>query len=99
LQQNRGKLVGFDVEIAELVAKKLGVKAEFVETQWDAMFAGIDSKRFDIIANEVGIRPDRQEKYDFSESYIVSKPALIVQKYNTTIKSVADLKGKKAAQS
>ena len=50
----------------------LGVKAEFKETQWDAMFAGLDAKRFDMIANEVGIRPDRQEKYDFSDPYITS---------------------------
>ena len=54
------------------MAKRLGVKPEFKETQWDAMFAGLDAKRFDMIANQVGIRPDRQEKYDFSEPYITS---------------------------
>ncbi|PWK13340.1 amino acid ABC transporter substrate-binding protein [Tumebacillus permanentifrigoris] len=94
-----GKLTGFDIEVANEVAKRLGVKAEYVETQWDGMFAGLDAKRFDMIANEVGIRPDRQEKYDFSDPYIVSKAVLIVNKDNTTIKTFADLKGKKAAQS
>jgi L-cystine transport system substrate-binding protein len=93
------KLTGFDVEIAEDVAKRLGVKAQFVETQWDGMFAGLDSKRFDMVANEVGIRPDRQEKYDFSDPYIVSRAVLITHKDNTDIKGWADLKGKKAAQS
>lgn len=93
-----GKLTGFDIEIAEEVANRLGVKAEFIETQWDGMFAGLDSERFDMIVNQVGIRPDRQEKYDFSDPYIVSKPVLIVQKDNDTIKTFADLKGKKAAQ-
>lgn len=93
-----GKLTGFDIEIAEEVANRLGVKPEFIETPWDGIFAGLDSKRFDIIVNQVGIRPDRQEKYDFSESYIVSKPFLIVHNDNDTIKSFADLKGKKAAQ-
>ena len=67
-----GKLTGFDVEISQEVAKRLGVKAEFLETQWDAMFAGLDSKRFDMVANEVGIKPERQEKYDFSDPYITS---------------------------
>jgi L-cystine transport system substrate-binding protein len=67
-----GKLTGFDVEIAQEVANRLGVEAEFLETQWDAMFAGLDSKRFDMVANQVGIKPERQEKYDFSVPYITS---------------------------
>lgn len=93
-----GKLTGFDVEIAEEIAKRLGVQPEFKETQWDAMFAGLDSKRFDMIANEVGIRPDRQEKYDFSNPYIVSPAVLAVHKDNNTVKSFDDIKGLKAAQ-
>jgi L-cystine transport system substrate-binding protein len=93
-----GSLTGFDIEIADEVARRLGVKPEYVETQWDGMFAGMDSKRFDMIANEVGIRPDRQEKYDFSDPYIVSKAALIVNKDRSDIQSLADLKGKKSAQ-
>jgi L-cystine transport system substrate-binding protein len=52
-----GKLTGFDVEIATEVAKRLGVNPEFKETQWDAIFAGLDAKRFDMIANLVGIMP------------------------------------------
>lgn len=94
-----GKLTGFDIEVSNEVAKRLGVKPEYVETQWDGMFAGLDAKRFDMIANEVGIRPDRQEKYDFSDPYIVSKAVLVVNKDNNDIKTFADMKGKKAAQS
>ncbi|WP_368490106.1 amino acid ABC transporter substrate-binding protein [Clostridium sp. BJN0013] len=92
------KLTGFDVEIAEEVAKRLGVKAQFVETKWDGMFAGLDAKRFDIIVNEVGIKPERQKKYDFSTPYIVTKGVLIVAKDNEDIKKFEDLKGKKSAQ-
>ena len=96
---NTGKLTGFDVEIAEEIAKRLDVKAEFIETKWDGMFAGLDAKRFDMIANQVTIRADRLEKYDFSDFYIVSKAVLIVGESNEEIKEFADLKGKKAAQS
>lgn len=96
---DQGKLTGFDVEIAEEVAKRLGVKAEFIETKWDGMFAGLDAKRFDMVANEVTIRPDRVEKYDFSSPYIVSKAVLIVNAETTDIKSFEDLKGKKSGQS
>ncbi|GHH97593.1 amino acid ABC transporter substrate-binding protein [Neobacillus kokaensis] len=94
-----GKLTGFDVELAEEVAKRIGVKAEFKETQWDAIFAGLDAKRFDMIANEVGIRPDRQEKYDFSDPYIKSTAVLITSKENNNVKSFEDIKGLNAAQS
>ncbi|MBZ9687774.1 amino acid ABC transporter substrate-binding protein [Clostridium estertheticum] len=94
-----GKLTGFDVEIAEEVSKRLGVKPEFVETKWDGIFAGLDAKRFDMIVNQVGIKPDRQLKYDFSNPYIVSKAVLIVNSSDNTIKKFADLKGKKSAQS
>jgi L-cystine transport system substrate-binding protein len=94
-----GKLTGFDVELAEEVAKRIGVNVEFKETQWDGMFAGLDAKRFDMIANEVGIRPDRQEKYDFSDPYIKSAAVLIVSKDNDKVKAFEDIKGLNAAQS
>jgi len=94
-----GKLVGFDVELAEEVAKRLGVEPKFIETKWDGMFAGLDAKRFDLVSNEVSIRDDRKAKYDFSDPYIVSKAVLIVRQDNETIKKLADLKGKKAGQS
>lgn len=96
---DQGKLTGFDVEIAEEVAKRLGVKAEFIETKWDGMFAGLDAKRFDMVANQVTIRPDRIEKYDFSSPYIVSKAVLIVNSETANIKAFEDLKGKKSGQS
>ncbi|MFL0245823.1 amino acid ABC transporter substrate-binding protein [Candidatus Clostridium stratigraminis] len=94
-----GKLTGFDVDIANEIAARLGVKAEFVETKWDGMFAGLDAKRFDAVINEVSIRPDREAKYDFSTPYIVSRAVLVVRNDNTDITKFEDLKGKKSAQS
>jgi len=93
-----GKLTGYDVEVVTEVAKRIGVEPVFQETQWDAMFAGLDSKRFDVVANQVGIRPDRQEKYDFSNPYTVSTAVLVTHKDNTTVKGFEDIKGLKAAQ-
>lgn len=94
-----GKLVGFDVEIGEAIAKKIGVKPEFVEGKWDGLIAGLDAKRYDTVINQVGITDARKKKYDFSEPYIASKAVLIVKQDNDKIKSFADLKGKKSAQS
>ncbi|WP_337267926.1 amino acid ABC transporter substrate-binding protein [Oryzifoliimicrobium ureilyticus] len=96
---DKGKLTGFDVEIGEAVAQKLGVKPQFIEGKWDGLIAGLDAKRYDTVINQVGITEARKQKYDFSDPYIASKAVLIVQEGNDEIKSFADLKGKKAAQS
>lgn len=93
-----GALVGFDVEIAQEIAKRIGVTAQFVEGPWDGLIAGIDANRYDVVINQVGITDARKEKYDFSEPYIASKAALIVKADNTDITSFEALKGKKAAQ-
>lgn len=94
-----GKLVGFDVEIGEAVAERLGVKAEFVEGKWDGLIAGLDAKRYDVVINQVGITEERKAKYDFSQPYVASKAALIVREDNADITELAHLSGKKAAQS
>jgi L-cystine transport system substrate-binding protein len=96
---DKGELTGFDVEIAREIAKRLGVEPVFLETQWDAIFAGLDSKRFDMIANQVGIREDRIEKYDFSEPYISSSAVLITNTSNKDVTGFEDIKGLKSAQS
>lgn len=94
-----GKLVGFDVEIGEAIAKKLGVKAEFLEGKWDGLIAGLDANRYDAVINQVGITEARKQKYAFSDPYIASKAVLIVRGDDDSIKGFADLKGKKSAQS
>jgi cystine transport system substrate-binding protein len=93
-----GDLVGFDVDLAREVGKRLGVKVAFVEGKWDGLIAGVDAGRYDAVVNEVGITDARKAKYDFSEPYIVSKAALIVRGDNAAIKDFADLKGKSSAQ-
>ncbi|MDF2652095.1 MAG: amino acid transporter substrate-binding protein [Paenibacillus sp.] len=94
-----GKLTGFDVETAEEVCKRIGMTPRFVETKWDGMIAGLDAKRYDMVANEVAVRADRLEKYDMSTPYIVSRAVLVVKADNTNIKTLDDLKGKKVGQS
>lgn len=94
-----GKLVGFDVEIGEAIAGKLGVKPEFIEGKWDGLIAGLDANRYDTVINQVGITDKRKEKYDFSKPYIVSKAVLIARSDDESIKGFDDLKGKKSAQS
>ena len=94
-----GKLTGFDVEVITEVAKRVGLTPEFKETQWDSMYAGLNAKRFDVIANQTTPSPERLKKYIFSKPYNYSSSVVVVKDGNDSIKSLADLKGKKAAQS
>ena len=94
-----GELVGYDVDVAKAVATKLGLEVTFQETEWAAIFAGLESNRFDVIANQVSINDEREQKYSLSDPYTVSPGALIVRSDNTTITGFDDLEGKKAAQS
>ena len=93
------ELVGFDVEVAKLIAEKLGVEATFVEGEWSGLFAGIDSGRYDVVINGVEITDERSQKYDFSTPYAFIHTALVVRSDNAEIKSFEDLKGKKTANS
>ena len=88
-----GDLVGYDVEIAEAVAEKLGLEIQFEETQWDAIFAGLDAGRFDVIANQVSINPEREESYLFSTPYTVSPSVVVVNEGDDSISSFEDLAG------
>ena len=92
------ELVGYDVDVAKAVGEKLGVRVEFVETPWDAMFAALEANRFDVVANEVTINPERQAKYDLSEPYSVGEGVIVTRADDNSIKTLADLKGKVAAE-
>ncbi len=90
-------LVGYDVEVATAIAEKLGVKAEFVEGEWDGLLAGLSAGRYDIMVNGVDINPERQETYDFSTPYAYNRTAVITVGSNNEINSLEDLKDKHTA--
>src|SRR5690606_8819235 len=98
-QGTDGELTGYDVEIARAVGEKLGKQVEFVQTPWDAIFAGLESGRFDLVANQVAINDERKANYDLSEPYTVSEGAIVTRADNTDITSLADLAGRTTAQS
>ena len=91
-----GKLSGFEVELSEALAKALGVKAKLQPTKWDGILAALESKRLDVVVNQVTISEERKKKYDFSKPYTVSGiQALVLTKNKDTIKTAQDLAGKK----
>ena len=94
-----GKLTGYDIEVVTAVAGKLGKKVEFVQTPFDAIFAGLEAKRFDLIANQITLNDERKAKYDLSQPYTVSEGVIVTRADDTSITSLANLQGKTTAQS
>ena len=92
-------LVGYDVEVSRAIAEKLGVEPEYVESDWDSLFAGMDAGRYDMVCNGVEITEERSKTYDFTTPYGYIHTALAVKKDNDTITSFEDLDGKTTANS
>lgn len=95
-----GKLTGYDVEVAEAVAKKAGFKIQFKETNWDSIMAGLKSGRFDMMANQVGLTtPERQANFAKSDAYSWDGLAAVAREdFDKDISKLEDIKGLKAAQ-
>lgn len=90
---------GFDVEVMKAVGERLGVEVEFVATPWDSMFAALAAGRFDVVANQVNVNPEREKLYDLSDPYVDTAGVLVVAEDNPeNITKLSDLKGKRAAQ-
>lgn len=87
------KPVGFDVELAQAIAKKLGLQLNVISTAWDGIIPGLKTNKYDVIMSAMTITPDRKKQINFSSPYIDSDQSIAVVK-GSPIKSQADLKGK-----
>lgn len=93
-----GPLTGYDVDVIKAVAAKAGLKVQFKETTWDTIFAGLEAKRFDVIANQVTVTDARKAKYQFSVPYTVDREVVVARK-DSKITKTTDIAGLVAAQS
>lgn len=94
-----GALVGYDVDAARAVGEQLGRRVEFVEVPFDSIFAALEAGRFDLVANQVTITPERQALYDLSDPYTVGTGVVVTRADDDSVTSLADVAGKTAAQS
>ena len=98
--EGTGTLTGFEVEVAQEIANRLGVTADFnISDSWDPVMAGLDAARYDVVICGVNPKPERQEKYAVSASYAENPFCLVVNGDNEEIKSFEDLDGKVCANS
>jgi cystine transport system substrate-binding protein len=98
-EDEAGNLVGFEVEVSSAVAEKLGVTPEYVTGEWDGLLAGVQSGRYDLMANGVGYTEERAQAYYFSDFYAFNRTALVVRADNEDISSLEDLEGKTTCNS
>lgn len=88
-----GKLTGFEVEMLREIGRRLDRDVQFVEVQWDGIFAGLTANKYDIIASNVGITCDRQKLYDFSVPYYNDGVSISARTSDKRVQRVQDLKG------
>jgi ABC-type amino acid transport substrate-binding protein len=87
-----GKPEGFDIDFANELAKRLGVKAEFVTMDWDGIIAGLVSGRYDVIISSMNITDERLKTVNFVEYLQMSQ--VFVAKKGITVANEQDLAGK-----
>lgn len=89
------RLIGFEVDLAEAIARELGVKARQSQNAWDSLIPALKRGDFDMVMNGIEITPQRQAEVLFSLPYYIYTEQLVVRKEETKIKDINDLKGKK----
>jgi polar amino acid transport system substrate-binding protein len=89
------RLIGFEVDLADAIARELGVRAKQSQNAWDSLVPGLMRGDYDIAMNGIEITPLREREVLFSIPYYIYTEQLVVRKEETGIRGVDDLKGKK----
>ena len=92
-----GKLVGFEIDIVEAIAEKIGKKVQYVEAKWDSLLAGLDAGQYDVVMNNVAVTDERKKAFDLTVPYAQTQGRLGGPE-GSDITSLADVKGRRAAQ-
>jgi serine/threonine protein kinase len=95
--QRDGQLVGFDIDLAQHLARRLGVRAEFVRIDWawQNLLSQLNSREFDVLLSTVTVTEDRERGVDFVE--YLRLDLVFVCKQGVTVRSETDLGGKVVA--
>jgi len=87
---DEGDVIGFDVEVGQEIADRLGMELDYVTTSWDGIIEGLRARRYDGILGSMAITDEREEQVDFSIPYYYSGAQVFVLK-DSGIESVEDL--------
>ena len=96
--RQEGRIVGYDVELAELLCKPLGVKPNFIDTAWAGVIPSLYAKKFDVVMSSMSYTKERLERVAFSVPYAEASQAMLVRAADAgRIKAPADLNGRAVA--
>jgi polar amino acid transport system substrate-binding protein len=95
VDQATGKLVGFDVDVANKMGELLGLKVDFKNPAWETIPAGLQQGKYDVSIGSMTITPERQKVLAFTDPYYYTSGQIFVKKGGPQITGVADLAGKK----
>ena len=80
MRDKKGRLIGFEIDVATRLADDMGVRVEFVPTKWDGIIPALLSGKFDVIIGGMGIRPERNLKVNFSIPYDYTGMSMVAHK-------------------
>lgn len=89
-----GGTIGFDVDMAKEIAKRMKMKSEFVSTAWDGIFNALNTEKFDCIISSVSMTTERLKNFTFTKPYIANSQMIVVAPGDNSITKPEDLKGK-----
>lgn len=92
--QHPERLIGFECDLAEALAAKLGVKARMVQNQWDQLIPALDRGNFDIILNGLEITTNNQQRVAMSRPYYVYAQQIVTRADTQNLTALEHLKGK-----
>jgi polar amino acid transport system substrate-binding protein len=93
-----GKIVGYDVELAEIFCKTLGVKPNLIDTAWAGVIPSLYAKKFDLIMSAMSYTKERVERVAFTIPYAEASQALLIRAADASaIKGVSDLNSRVVA--
>lgn len=91
---------GYDVDVAREIARRIGIpKVRFIADTYQNFIASLNANKYDLVINILTPTPEREKQVDFSDIYILSTLQIFVRNDNTTIKTRADLAGKRVGVS
>jgi polar amino acid transport system substrate-binding protein len=76
---DKNQIVGFDVDMANEIGKKLNLQVEFQSTSWDGIFIALKAKKFDCIISSCSINADRLKGYSMSKPYIANAQVIVTR--------------------
>src|SRR5256885_5844259 len=92
--QKPQELIGFEHDLADALATKLGVKAQMVQNQWDQLVPALDRRNFDIILNGLELTPENQQHIAMSQPYFVYAQQIVTRKETERLSQLEELKGR-----